>query len=222
MNTEVRYVKFDPLTKSGEILMPGLIQCYRTVFGDEPWNEWKKCLVCGSKWGLLEVDKLKSLNCKHCGETLVDFWPSSVVRNSIYEEITSEASCWLAVVSDAEVVGFCWGYPVAPAELEKKLKLPGVKDGIESNFGKIDLVAYQDEIGVIKEYRNKNIAKAMFKKRLEDFLGAGVSVGIVRTMSSPPSAAFSWYEKLGYKVISEYNDEDRRVILARSLKDLDI
>lgn len=219
MDKNISFIKFNPHTKKGELLLPGLVGCYRAVFGDEPWNEWKKCPVCEDKWGLNEKDKLVAINFTHCGQSVVDFWPSCTVKSDIYEELSPDSSCWLAL-DGSRVIGFCWGYPVKPIDLEKKLKLPEVANQIKSSFGNIAFVGYQDEIGVLKEYRGQKIAKKMFMLRLKDFLSMGIEVGVVRTMSNPPSTAYGWFKKTGYDVIVEYNDADRRVILARTLRDL--
>ena len=155
----------------------------------------------------------------HCGGSLEDFWPSNVVSKDICDEVVADASCWLAL-DGSRVVGFCWGYPITPECLEEKVGLPGLSNKIKDRFGNIELVGYQDEIGVIKEYRKHNIGKQMFLLRCSDFMQLGISLGVARTMSNPPSIAYLWLNKLGYETIAEYNDKDRREVLVRTIKDL--
>lgn len=134
------------------------------------------------------------------------------MRNDIFDEITSESSCWLAI-ENKKVIGFTWGYPIKLNILEKKLGLV-ISQRCKEEFGeKLEIVAYQDEIGVIKRYRRKGIGKQLFIRRLNDFRLQGLRVGIARTKTNPPTVTYLWYRRMGYKIIAEYNDEDGRVIL---------
>lgn len=214
---DISFLRYSPLT-SEDRRSAQLIECYREVFADGPWHEWKKCLACGRSWGKKDRALLNSAKFYHCGVPLVDFWSREQVKTDLVHEITSEASCWLALASN-KVVGFCWGYPITTDDLEKKLGLP-----IKSKLGDkgLGLVAYQDEVGVILPYRGRGIAKAMLEKRLDDFLDQGLEWGIVRTRQSPEaSQTFLWYiEKLGYEILSTYPVDDGRVILGRKLAGL--
>ncbi|MBI5306653.1 GNAT family N-acetyltransferase [Candidatus Wolfebacteria bacterium] len=213
----IHYVKFNPHHNNN--LLESLIACYQSVFADEPWNEWKKCQICGAQWGINDRKNLEALNFHHCAECVIDFWPSEVVRNDIYKEIMSMSSCWLAL-SDLKVIGFCWGYPIQINELEKKLKLPNFANSLLSHFRNECNVAYQDEIGVLRQYRQKGIAKEMFLKRLKDFQLLGLKIGVVRTLEDNFSVPYQWYQKLGYQIIDKYdrcNDDDKRIILAKDI-----
>ncbi len=154
----------------------------------------------------------------HCGQVLVDFWPRQQVLSEFCEEITKDASCWLAIESN-NVVGFTLGYPIALAALEAKLRIP-ITVPFLGMFGSESRIAYQDEIGVVEAFRGRKIAKALLVQRHEDFLRLGLTVGVVRTRKSPePSVTYLWYtEKLGYQVIAEY--KDGRVVLSRKLEGL--
>ncbi|MFH1392359.1 MAG: GNAT family N-acetyltransferase [bacterium] len=219
MNANVVYIPFSP--QDNRQIIPHLVECYREVFAEEPWNEWKKCSVCGAKWGLGEKDLLRSINYEHCGETVFDFWPTKTVEEDIAHEITSDASCWLAL-SNTKVIGFSWGYPIAPQDLEKKLQLLGVANRLHRMFDNIERVAYQDEIGVLKEFRGQKIGKSLNIRRVNDFINQGLKAIVCRTKTNPPTVTYLWYtQKLGYDVIAEYNDLDKRVILARSLLDFE-
>jgi len=217
----LKFVRFNP--HKNTFLLEGLIDCYREVFGADPWNEWKKCPICGTKWGTAEKETLRQT---HCGVPIVDFWPKDQVRGDICHEINPEASCWLAVEinedsSQNRVVGFCWGYPIGLDELEEKLLLPGLKESVVKKFGRVgDKIAYQDELGLINSYRGKKVAKEMFVLRLQDFLDQGLQIGLVRTKSNPPTVTYLWFQRIGYEVVAEYNDLDGRVVLARSYENI--
>lgn len=212
----ISLVRYSPL-ESDVTLTDQVIECYRNVFSDDPWNEWLQCPVCKKYWGIKDKDFLKCQNFMHCNVTLVDFWSVEQVRKDLYHEIIGDSSCWLAML-ESKVVGFCWGYPISVTELEKKL---GSKIDFQliHNPNGSEKVAYQDEVGVLSEYRGKKIAKALVRRRLFDFLAQNLSVGIVRTRESPkPSETFLWYKKLGYVDLANY--PDGRVILGRRLDGL--
>jgi len=210
----VSLIRYSP-PDSDDRLTAQLVECYRDVFADGPWHEWLKCPACQKYWGIRDRDILAAQKFRHCDTPLVDFWPRAQVVSDLYHEITPETSCWLAL-DDNLVIGFCWGYPTTINELEKKL---GLSLGSKAACSDPGVIAYQDEVGVIPAYRKNKIAKTMVARRLEDFLAQGLRLGIVRTRRSPePSETFLWYtEKLGYKIIVEYPDDDGRVILGRDL-----
>ncbi len=209
---KVAFVRYSPHTSSKE-LTTKVVECYRQVFADGPWHEWKQCSQCKRYWGLQDFNELLESNFEHCGVSLVDFWSTDQVTKDLFHEIKENASCWLAI-SGNEVIGFCWGYPVKTENLETKLGVP-----LDIGFNKTEVVAYQDEVGVLSAYRGSKIAKTMVTLRLNDFLAQGLEFGIVRTKEYPePSKTFLWYtKKLGYKVIASYPETDGRVILGRKL-----
>lgn len=211
-------VRYSPHS-GNHLLTAQLVECYRDVFADRPWHEWLKCSQCKEYWGLKDKALLAEYKFYHCNMPLVDFAPREQVVSDLYHEITPEASCWLALSDNQnQVIGFCWGYPITIFELERKLGL-SLSNSVE--FGS-DVVAYQDEVGVLFAYRGFKIAKKMVSHRLSDFLRAGLKFGIVRTRQSPePSETFLWYtKKLGYEIIASYPDNDGRVILGRKLEGL--
>ena len=197
-----------------------LVECYRDVFADGPWHEWLKCSKCQKYWGVKDRGLLASYKFRHCDTPLVDFWPREQVVSDLYHEITPEASCWLAM-DNGMVVGFCWGYPVTVSKLENKLSISFGSE-LEKSFGTHQLIAYQDDVGVLVAYRGRKIAKAMIVHRLDDFLAQGLQVGIVRTKQSPePSQTYLWYtRKLGYGILATYPGDDGRVVLGRQLAGL--
>jgi len=210
-------VRYSP-HEGNHLLTAQLIDCYREVFFDEPWNEWLRCPKCRKYWGIKDKNLLASYGFCHCEVPLVDFWPREQVLSDLYHEITPDASCWLAI-AEKSVIGFCWGYPVSIADLERKLD---ISLGHKFGFAMTEVIAYQDEVGVVSVYRGRKIAKSMVSRRLDDFLAQGMLVGIVRTRQNPePSQTFLWYtQKLGYQIVATYPSTDGRVVLGRQLAGL--
>jgi hypothetical protein len=216
----VTFVRYSPKT-SAPALTAQLIECYRDVFADTPWHEWLKCSECGNHWGKKDAGLLATMGYRHCGKPLVDFWPRELVHSDILHEITPDSSCWLAIDQD-KVVGFCWGYGVSLKHLESKLQLNIAGQSGYGDFSWPEVVAYQDEVGVLTTHRNLKLAKQMVALRHDDFLAQGLNVGVVRTRQYPePSTTFLWYtKKLGYNVVARYPGADGRVILARQFEGL--
>ena len=224
MHTDI--IRYHP---GGEdnLLTGKLVECYREVFADRPWNEFLKCPECEKYWGHKDLSELTANQFRHCGVPLIDFWSREQVLTDIVHEITADASCWLSITSSRSglttgayrVVGFCWGYPITIAELKEKL---GIQFSINGN-DRDETVAYQDEVGVSSPYQGRGIAKSLVHERLKDFLGRGLKFGVVRTRETPePSVTFSWYtKKLGYEILARYPGDDGRVILGRSLEGLE-
>lgn len=214
----ISFIRYSPQTAGSEITSQ-LVECYRDVFSDEPWNEWLKCPACQKYWGKKDREVLAKNKFEHCQTALVDYWPKEQVVSDIFHEITPTSSCWLAMTNN-QVIGFCWGYPISCAELEKKL---GVTFCAKIELEKNTRVAYQNELGVITAHRNSKIAKILVAKRLDDFLAQSLKFGIVRVRQYPaPSKTFLWYtQKLGYEIIAAYPNDDGRVILGRQLAGLD-
>lgn len=190
-----------------------LISAYVDVFSTEPWNEWKKCAVCGTYWGRRDEAALKAARFMHCETSLAPFWPREEVRRDLEYEITADATCWLAKVS-GKVIGFVWGYPIERVALEAKLSITLSFPSIEPLS-----IAYQDELGVLESYRGQKLARALFELRLKDFLEKGYEYGVVRTRMLPePSVTYVWFtEKLGYEELARYPGNDGRVVLGAPL-----
>jgi len=212
------FVRYSPYT-SEHSLTSQLVQCYREVFADVPWNEWLQCPVCKAYWGIKDKEFLHSCQFRHCGVALVEYWPKDRVNSDLMREIRRDSSAWLTL-DENRVIGFCWGYPIDKSTLEAELKiiLPGDKVG----YNGLDHLAYQDEVGVVSSHRGQKLAKKMVALRHDDFLAKGLKVGVVRTRQLPvPSDTFGWYTtKLGYEIIARYPGDDGRVVLARPLEGL--
>ncbi len=221
---EIEFMRFDLHGTEQERLLPELIFCYQRVFADSPWDEWLQCSNkdCAKVYGTKDIQTLRVREFVCCdGHPLVERWTAPLVAHDLRKELVKDSSCWLAL-HEGHVVGFCWGYPITAEKLELKLGIKGLATALHTHFPE-GRFAYQDEIGVLPGYRDKKIAKELFRNRLSDFVEQGLTVGVVRTKEFPPSVTFSWFtEKLGYEVIERYSNPDRRVILARDISNFSV
>jgi hypothetical protein len=169
-------------------------------------------------WGKKDLAELEAADFKHCGLPLKDFWPKEVVRKDFEHEVTAEASCWLAM-HESRVIGFCMGYPAKISEIESKL---GIQFNASLGREGAEIVAYQDDVGLLVPFRDKKLSKVLLANRNRDFTKQSMRFGIVRTREFPePSVTFSWYTtKLGYRILARYPGDDGRVILGRELEGL--
>ena len=207
------------LSKNAELL-PGLVRCYQDVFATLPWGEWRKCAVCDTHWGIESSGELEATGFLHCGVPIQAYWPADEVERDLVRELTIPGvSCWLAF-DESRIIGFTHGYPVDVCEIDRHLGLDGVGSSIIEAFGSISSIAYQDEMGVIAEYRGLKIAAELFRLRNVDFKALGLSTGVVRTMTNPPTVTYRWYNAIGYQTVGRYDDNGGRVVLARLISDL--
>ncbi|MGE0109006.1 MAG: GNAT family N-acetyltransferase [Bdellovibrionales bacterium] len=192
-----------------------LIDCYRSVFAAEPWGEWMKCPKCGFYWGLEDKETLAKDGFSHCGEKLVEFWPRDQVKADIQNEISQDASCWIAK-DNGNVIGFSWAYPISLAKLENKLEISINAENLRNSS---QTVAYLDEVGVSPEYRKQNLATTLKSLVLQDMFqkGARAVIGRVRKEPTPSVTYLWWTQKLGYNVVGSYPYQDGRVVLARTM-----
>lgn len=212
INKDLTYVRFNP--KTHRHLLSGLVDCYRKVFAGAPWNEWKKCGVCKKEWGEDSATELVAMGFLHCGEIVADSWPAAKVEYDLSLQLKARTSCWIAVIRDW-VIGFAWGYPICPAKLADDLKSPDLVLNLEQMFGPHVEVAYQDDLGVLPEFRGNGISRQLIARRLKDLKDQGLKVGVARVKRDPPSKTYDMYIRDGFSVVSEYEDGDGRVILAR-------
>jgi ribosomal protein S18 acetylase RimI-like enzyme len=221
-NEGLHVTQFNP--KYRPDLLPGLIACYRHVFAESPWNEWKRCTECGKKWGIDAVLELYSLNYMHCGVAVVDYWPVEEVERDIKIEVaeTENSSAWLLQDGD-KVVGFIWGYPMITRYLRAKLNLASVQDIVHNKFKTIR-VAYLDDVGVYAEYRGRGLARILYDLWIKDMLGAGDNVVVARTQvafgDKEATDLYHWFIGMGYEVIDQYpvgSPHEADVILAKKI-----
>lgn len=214
---KIDFIAFSPQGEEGVGYVHQLVECFRDVFADPPWNEWLTCKTCGKYWGKDEYSFLVAHKYMCCGEPVVDFWPRHVLIDDILHEITEKTSAYLAI-AEGRVIGFCWGYTITLKELAEKLGASFDSLGFPGDM----IVTYQDEVGVLMPFRHKKIAKHMVQLRFQDFLKTEATHTFVRTRKLPePSQTYSWYvQKLGYTTAFEYPDTDGRVVLYTSLEAL--
>ena len=185
-------------------MLNSLIDCYKDAFAYLPWEEWKYCDNCNQKFGKENQDILFNLQCPHCKQKLRDFWPHKTVEEDIIHELSHPlSSCYVLTQNNMSVVGFCWGYTLTSRELEEHLELPGTSQALQNNFPGKNKVAYQDEIGILKEFQGQKLAKLLFQARLADFKNWGIDIGVVRTKTLPATVTYLWYLRLGYKIIKK-------------------
>lgn len=217
MKKTIEYVYYNPFDIEGEGKTLQLIECFRDVFAAPPWGEYLKCSACGFYFSNDDPYILEgNLIHEDCGADLVDFWPRDEVRRDIEKQITSNSSAFLAMDGD-KVVGFTWGYPMKIGELIKELELSELLVDLDEETN----IFYQDEVGVLKEYRGYKIAKKLFHMSLCDSLekNPAIRLNFLRTRRDPePSVVYLWYtQKLGYKVAAEY--PDGRVVLYQDISE---
>lgn len=197
-------------------LLSSLVTCYRQVFAGEPWNEWKRCSLCGQKFGWGARRELKGQKYIHCGQKLIDFWPRQKIAEDIQNETSAQASFWLAVIG-RRVVGFCWGYRISIEVLSQKLKLACLEASFKQNFKYSGDVGYLDDMGLLEKYRGRGWAGKMHDLMLRDFRGWQLPAILARTKTIPPTIVYKWFPAIGYQTVAEYNDSDGRVILAKEI-----
>ena len=212
----IHFVKFNPGDNPDHLAQ--LVECFRNVFAEPPWNELLKCPACNQYWGTKHLSVLTETGYSHCGAPLVDYWSRSSVLHDIHHEVTNEASCWLAICHD-QVIGFTWGYPIRIDALAEKLKVP--LNVLSFGLTADSIVVYQDEVGIVSEYRKRGISKELVKRRNRDLCINGAHIGVVRTRKDPePSVTYTWYQRLGYQIVAEYPPGDGRVVMAHDLNKL--
>ncbi|OHA88505.1 MAG: hypothetical protein A2741_00395 [Candidatus Zambryskibacteria bacterium RIFCSPHIGHO2_01_FULL_43_27] len=201
-------------------LLSQVVDCYRNVFAEFPWDEWKKCEVCGTKWGISSLEVLSGANYMHCGQEVKDYHSIQRVLEQIQDEVRAETSSWIAMTEYGQVVGFAWAFPITLDALVAKLGRPDLPATISAGWDHQNRIAYLSEIGVLKEFQRRGIATRLAQRRLEEQRDQDLRVGIVRVKRTPPSVTYTWYSKRGFQLVSEYGDLEDRVILARGLQGL--
>lgn len=199
--------------RGGEATFASLVDCYRIVFGGDPWNEWKCCPGCGSTWGLDAEPALAACGYTHCGQPMEDVWPPEVVRGDIEKELAHDASCWLAMSGDT-VVGFSWGYRIDSASLAGKLRVPELPLVLASACGVRSEVIYHDDVGVLPGWRGRRVAQTLVDRMVRDLLTPRAAIVVARTLANPPSNLYGWYQRRSVGTVAQYRDGSNRVVLA--------
>lgn len=208
-----------------------IAECYQRVFGtDQSWNEGMVCHPCSRpgvdmKWNYIGAPE----TCPHCGGALEHYWPVEEVIKDMRGELSkSDATCVVARES-GRVVGSCWGYSLTAEELDLHLnngievtvRVPGIVEALASRYQGIPRFAYLDEIFVLPEWQGKKIGSLLFRERHSRFVARGLVACTMRTKTNPPSSTYRWYRgKLGFEIIGEYPDEDKRVVMAKRMDEI--
>lgn len=92
--------------------------------------------------------------------------------------------------------------------LSEHYTVVAVEDGVIAGFGDIDRTGYLDRLFVHKDYQGRGIATALC-----DALEAAAGAGKITTHASVTAKPF--FEKRGYRVVSEQQIERGGVLLTR-------
>lgn len=183
--------RYEQFTLSGDgITLDKLVACYRRVFAGPPWNE---------------------------------DWTAEQVEADLLRELARPgANCYISVGYSQrdrqDVLAFCWGYPISIGEVDDLLGLAGVGDALVA-LAPNPRIVYLDELGVDGPSRGTGTASDLFLMWLDGYVAQGYNIVALRTMSSPPTLVYEWFQREGYGVIASYNDTRGRVILARNMSE---
>jgi len=180
-----------------------LVKCYRLVFGGEDWQEWKIC-ENNHKYSYQQSEHLKNCPKPKCSKQLNYYWPESVVEKKILTDLSLPESIFIIAVDGSEVIGFTWGYQMNDLTARKHLdghlpyKLRRLMKRNGSTFW------YQNEMGVLSDYRRQGLASQLYIKRMKKILEeSDHSLFIIR--SYPKAKTYHWYiKKIGYQILSKY------------------
>src|SRR3989339_1496300 len=213
-NPNIVAIKFDPQVQSDMVL--DLVHCYRQVFAEEPWHEWKKCPKCGKKWGIDQINELAEMKFMHCGVLVEDYWPIAGVVEDVNHEIGADASAWLLKDGD-QVIGFIWGYMMPLRNLQTKIRVM-IHEEVQENHGSHYLVAYLDDMGLSAEYRGRHYAGRLYDLWLNDMKKFGAKLIVTRTQGDPePTVLYHWFlHKLHYRLLKRYPDSSN-VIMTKEI-----
>jgi GNAT superfamily N-acetyltransferase len=202
---EWNYAKLVPFTNP--YMQPDtvadIVDVYRDVFTEDPWNEGFECPKCGTAYHKRAKKRLcDSEECKGLRVMLVEPWTVSRVTSDIYRETTTAGAKCLLAYKRRRLVGFAWGYPktVTP-EVCKKLDASGLEQQLRGDY------FYVDEVAVLPNYRKRGIATRLFAKLIDGENNRVFLRTHAGTKSLRPLA-----EKAGMKIVMSISRN--RVIMA--------
>lgn len=198
-----------------------LARAYQNIYGSEPWNEQWKCgnKECDKFWGSNQQKELEILEFRHCGLSVVPYWPEQEQIDGFKELSLKEKFCASIAYDHNKIIGFCWAYQFkSNEELDLKMEMKGLGKIISRLEGP---TSYLADLAVEPSYRGQGIAKLLTKIRSELMLNVGIVNIFTRTKSGiNPSITNIWYDKIGFPIIVNYNDARERVIRAAKLQDI--
>ena len=147
-----------------------------------------------------------------------DWWTDILVQE-VLDQYAGQNACILVAIHEDSIIGFAFGAVWAKSELHTELEL--VLPEINSQN-----VAYVKDIGVSEPFRKKGVAETLLKKLIAVMTKSCASNDWIfaRTLARPkPSVVYKWFPSLGFRVVSEYPEENPRrgqVILGCCLKSI--
>lgn len=205
--------------------------CYQRVFGtDRAWNEGRICNACSRpgaprKWNLANAPE----TCPDCQGALEDFWPVTQIISDMRAELARPDAVCAVLRTGGEIIGCCWGFSATSEELDEHLnhglpdaiRAPNIAHNLRHMYPGVARFAYQDEIFILPKYQRQGLGKRLFAARHEGFVERGLAVYVMRTKRNPPSTSYMWFrDGWGYRDVSEYPDQDERIILAHSFEEV--
>ena len=182
-----------------------VIRIYQSAFAEPPWNEFKKCTLCGINYGIQEVNN-RAENCKKCScpLALVEFWSQSDIQNDLAFAL-SQPFYRVLVAESGGLSGFVWGYKLP------LFKFPFLEDKVNEN------AHYMDEIAVHANARRQGIGKLLGVHYLESVKKTNIPEVILRTDYRNTSSV-QLFSSLGFEKIGVVDPEfDYRIYFRRRL-----
>ena len=164
---------------------------YKSAFAEEPWNEYLKCVSCGTNYGLKEnIDKY----CKSCNNILkvTEYWSNKDIKEDIRFAQKQQKSIILIAELEEQIQGFIWGY------LFPKNKLIFLENKVDANAN------YLDEIAVTRNNREHKIGTKLLEEYIQLCKQQEISEVILRT-DKRNTAAMNLFKKLEFIPIVENN-----------------
>ncbi len=203
-----------------------LTKIYKSAFTEQPWNEFMKCMRCGTNYGKEEVREAstwdscytitsryeepstKDKRCKGCG---IDLSAITLTIGGPYISKTNQnfVEFWSAL-DIKEDLQFAESQP-SPIILiaEEKGTLVGFTWGYSLPLSKFPFLsdgvgkntAYMDEIAVSPEFRKRGIATQLGKEFLDSSYEVGFSDVILRT-DERNKASMNLFSSLGFAPVT--------------------
>lgn len=137
-----------------------IVTIYQQSFGNEPWNEGYKCVVCEH---VIPLGNCEPELCSACIITgnlipMVPYWPTEKVMGDFYREMGKRDAVCLVAKDGEEVIGFAWGYKIEMNEsTNKNLEAPRL------HIMRTGCIPYLDEVAVSPPYRRKGVAELLVR-----------------------------------------------------------
>lgn len=186
-----------------------LSHVYPEIWKHPPWNEYRKCPICGRYSGIEDVEKFGITTCSvnHSEVVLIEPW----IADEVYEEIIIEMLKpgfigFLLIDQYGSIVGFTWGELRLLDEVEEK-----TAHHFDLNA---ETVFYYSELGILNkaEYRGQGYGKMLVSKLVEVVQKTHFDMpSILRTNNLSP--AYHLFTRAGYRLIPHEDVNPNRVIM---------